>query len=166
MKTKVILEAKRLSATEPGELILISASGDWFGLVLATAPRNTMVALLKPTKDEASFPFYQDFTFDQKCLSYGKDWILKPTVGEGLFRSVSQASFTGGLYLDGNSYVAEFSKLEKDYSYRRLFNLSDQKLVDTVGQDALVFPGWSISLPSTEAENAAPLIEVAPSQMR
>jgi hypothetical protein len=168
MKTRQAFETKKLSTAKPGELIIISATGNWYALVLAADAHSTLLAYLRPVtpNDKNDYAFYQVIKEDTRCLSYGTDWLLDPTIDDGLFRAPNSVCFTGGLYLDGSSYVAEFSQRDKDFSHRRFFNLTEGKLVDGVNNNALIFGGWKISLPAVGADRPTPLLEVTPSQMR
>ncbi|KQW23118.1 hypothetical protein ASC80_07380 [Afipia sp. Root123D2] len=168
MKTRQIFETKKLSTAKPGELIIITATGNWYAIVLAADAHSTLLAYLQPVtpNERDGYAFYQVIKEDPRCLSYGTDWLLEPTIDDGLFRSPNNVCFTGGLYLDGNSYVAEFSLRDKDFSNRRFFNLTDGKLVEGVNNSALIFGGWKISIPSADGEKPTQLLEVKPSQMR
>jgi hypothetical protein len=161
------IEAKTLSKAKAGELICVAADGEvWTTLVLASDQHSTLLAFLHSTGKNNKHPFYAVLKDDRKCLSYGENWILEPTITGETFGNPSQISLTGALFLDGPSYVAVFSPVDMDYSKRRSFNLTERRLQDDVSRQALFFPEWKIWVSEEERiRGCSPKITVSSAQM-
>lgn len=145
MLTDTSLSTKTLGETEPGELVqtyVNTVSG--YGIVLRQDGPNTTIGILHPVADMASYPFYLTGKASRLCLSYGRDWYMKPVI-DPLARVGDNARryWAGVLHLHRKAWTVNFVTSDRSFGEDISFNLSTNE-VSSIPNDTFQVHKWGI----------------------
>ncbi|WP_375450610.1 hypothetical protein [uncultured Devosia sp.] len=133
MKITAVPTFKLLSECAPGELVHLSYA-DKAALCIVSGKRdgdNLVIAILESRIGRPAWSFWHEKT---KCLSFGSDWVVDPTIGEDATPDRYMEMVNGALILPyANSGLSLYLMPDQGPAYN--------------GAGALSFVDWSFGRP-------------------
>ncbi|QND54483.1 hypothetical protein HB779_21435 (plasmid) [Phyllobacterium sp. 628] len=165
MKSTSSIHAKRIGDTEPGELIRIKIVDEFLlGIVLSNDDGRYIVGTLDPISNEVQYQVHISLSKDQRCISYGVDWLIEPILTDASWPAHSRFNWTpGALFLSNDEYSTVFRHHASSCDHGEiLYDLSNSVLLERFPDGAAPITAWKIWASQRDYTHpgAQPLFEV------